>query len=352
MTAPTHEEGEVVASLPTAGLNGRLFRFAPTAAREAAELNHGLHKYPAKFIPHIPRWAIEYARLEPGQSLLDPFAGSGTTLVEGMLRGLHVAGADISPLARLITRAKCSIWEQSLERTLAQIADLELAIRSGDAAAALQRHEGSLHETSAYWFPRDSMARLLQIRECIESAPVGNSEAESDAIKAFLLVVLSNIAKQVSYLDERQIKVRYYAEKFPNGVPDAADIFLSSVRKFAPRQYAFSQHVRESGGGILGIGDDARSLIFDSNTFHGVICSPPYINAIDYTMAHKYNLFLLNLIEPKRFKDHCREYIGVTERAVTSAMLSETPQTGHHWTDSLIAELSGGSAVDKNRAYV
>lgn len=345
-------EGEIVSTFPTVDLNGRLFRFAATASREAAELNHGIHKYPAKFIPHIPRWAMDYAALRAGDAVLDPFCGSGTTLVEGMVRGLRVAGADISPLARLIARAKCGIWSQSLNATLGQLADLELKVRIRDPKVALSDNGETLHETWSFWFPEFSMGRLLSIKEAISESKFGESDVESDSIKSFLLVLLSETAKRVSYLDERQIKVRYYGDKFPNGIPDALDVFLSLAAKFIPRQQEVSRQIRGSGGALLGIWDDARALPRVSRKYDAAICSPPYINAIDYTMAHKYNLFLLGLVAPADFKQHCRQYIGVTERAVTKQMIAKIPSTGHDAVDGFVAELASGSAVDKNRAYI
>ena len=50
------------------------------STRNVTTQTHGFHKYPAKFIPDIPRWAIEkYLNGEKGQTILDPFCGSGTT---------------------------------------------------------------------------------------------------------------------------------------------------------------------------------------------------------------------------------------------------------------------------------
>jgi hypothetical protein len=69
-------------------------------------------------------------------------------------------------------------------------------------------------------------------------------------------------------------------------------------------------------------------------------------------MAHKYNLFLLDLVDPRSFKDHCRSYIGVTERAVTTKMCVELPLTGHSGIDALAAELQKGSHVDRVRAHI
>lgn len=47
-------------------------------------LTHGLHKYPAKFFPELPRWLIKRYSKE-NNLILDPFAGSGTTNVEALL---------------------------------------------------------------------------------------------------------------------------------------------------------------------------------------------------------------------------------------------------------------------------
>src|SRR3989339_1469935 len=68
---------------------------------------HGFHKYPAKFIPQIPRWAIaKYLDETKNKTILDPFCGSGTTLVEGILAGHNVIGFDIDPLSCLISNVK------------------------------------------------------------------------------------------------------------------------------------------------------------------------------------------------------------------------------------------------------
>ena len=68
---------------------------------------HGFHKYPAKFIPHIPKWAIgKYLNDKKNKNILDPFCGSGTTLVEGVLAGYNVIGVDIDPLSAMISKVK------------------------------------------------------------------------------------------------------------------------------------------------------------------------------------------------------------------------------------------------------
>lgn len=66
---------------------------------------HVLYKYPARFSPVFARSAIETFSA-PGDIVLDPFVGGGTTMVEARLCGRHAVGSDISSLAIFLTRTK------------------------------------------------------------------------------------------------------------------------------------------------------------------------------------------------------------------------------------------------------
>lgn len=73
--------------------------------KETQAGTHFFHHWTAKFIPQIPRRVIEtYAR--PGDVVLDPFMGCGTTLVEAARLGYNAWGTDINPLAVKIAQAK------------------------------------------------------------------------------------------------------------------------------------------------------------------------------------------------------------------------------------------------------
>ena len=68
---------------------------------------HKFHRYFGKFIPHVPRWAIRrFLTNKPPATILDPFCGSGTTLVESSLHGTNSFGIDVDPIARLVSRIK------------------------------------------------------------------------------------------------------------------------------------------------------------------------------------------------------------------------------------------------------
>lgn len=73
---------------------------------------HGFHTYPAMMIPQVARRLIRMYG-QPGQTLLDPFCGSGTSLVEARLAGLNSYGIDLNPLAVLIARVKTTDLPES-----------------------------------------------------------------------------------------------------------------------------------------------------------------------------------------------------------------------------------------------
>lgn len=80
-------------------------------------LTHGFYKYPARFSPTFARAAIQ-AFTNPGDLVLDPHVGGGTTLVEAIASGREAIGIDISTLAEFVTEIKCTIFSESELKTL------------------------------------------------------------------------------------------------------------------------------------------------------------------------------------------------------------------------------------------
>jgi hypothetical protein len=89
-------------------------------ARDAAPvrgLTHGFYKYPARFSPAFAGAAIK-AFTNPGDLVLDPHVGGGTTLVEAIAAGREAVGVDISTLAEFVTGIKCTVFDESELETL------------------------------------------------------------------------------------------------------------------------------------------------------------------------------------------------------------------------------------------
>lgn len=92
---------------------------------DTSELVHGIHSYPAMMIYPISRNLIEIVKSNKEiTSLLDPFAGSGTVLVEAMLADIpEIYGNDLNPLARLVSKVKTTILDiDLLQETFKNIA--------------------------------------------------------------------------------------------------------------------------------------------------------------------------------------------------------------------------------------
>jgi hypothetical protein len=113
------------------------------AARDAAPvrgLTHGYYKYPARFSPLFARAAIQ-AFTEPGDLVLDPHVGGGTTIVEARAMGREALGVDISELAEFVANVKCTVFsEAELDRLQAWAAVLPDAIDIHQPAFRVDRY--------------------------------------------------------------------------------------------------------------------------------------------------------------------------------------------------------------------
>jgi hypothetical protein len=97
-------------------------------AQPVRGLTHGFYKYPARFSPAFVRAAIE-TFTKPGDLILDPHVGGGTTLVEALAAGRDAIGVDISSLAAFVVRVKSTVFsEEELKRLESWVALLPSAI--------------------------------------------------------------------------------------------------------------------------------------------------------------------------------------------------------------------------------
>ena len=80
-------------------------------------LTHGFYKYPARFSPTFVRAAIE-TFTKPGDLVLDPHVGGGTSVVEALASGRKAVGVDINPLAEFVARVKCFVFSEAELDTL------------------------------------------------------------------------------------------------------------------------------------------------------------------------------------------------------------------------------------------
>ena len=99
-------DGDIPVDLPVSTGDRYLF-----ISYDQTALTHGLHKYPAKFFPELPRWLIRRYSMEL-DTILDPFSGSGTTSVEALLLKRNSVGIDVDPFSRFLSKVKVTPLEE------------------------------------------------------------------------------------------------------------------------------------------------------------------------------------------------------------------------------------------------
>lgn len=255
-------------------------------------LTHDLHPYPAKFPPQIPGQLIAALSL-PGDLVFDPFGGSGTTAVEAVRLGRRAISLDANPLSALLGRAKTKSLDAEMA---AQLHSLEGVVESHIAAASGQGaswSQGLLAAHSSHvppipnfekWFCDAAGGELALLRHLISKITDG---AAQDAA----LVALSRIVTRVSNQDS---ETRYVAvaKKIPSGFTLRA--YLESLR-------SVSKKVESARRVMLGasaefIKGDARTDISRAvapASVDLIVTSPPYPNATDYHLYHRFRLFWL-----------------------------------------------------------
>ena len=234
---------------------------------------HNYHPYPAKFIPQIPRLLIErYSN--PGDWVLDPFCGSGTTLVEATASGRNSIGIDVNPMACLVSQvktARLSLTETGLVQ--AAIQDIGRRITEGGAPKSSPPNIANLNK----WFAKHIQDELCLAKDAI--AEVGNSRAVN-----FLLVAFSSILVKVSY-QESDTRYRAVDKNLPRGI--VGRLMSDRVAEMLTRQSAILPDVEVQS--LVLNADATRELDLESR-IDLVVTSPPYLNSYDYYLYHKHRL--------------------------------------------------------------
>ena len=285
---------------------------------------HGFHKYPAKFIPQIPRWAInKYLNKKKEQTVLDPFCGSGTTLVEGLLSEQNVIGVDIDPLSVLISKVKTTTVDVvHLNRISEWLVKAIKAKKKGNFTPEC--------ETIEHWFTKEAINKLSVIRSLINKVPekFGTSKKTED-IRDLLLICFSSILRRSSKADNESQKTYVSHTKIKNP-EEPLNLFLRQLDLFKKRIKDFSESVspRLKNKIICSSNTDYLKENLKDQHIDLVITSPPYIKAIDYIYNQMVELFWIGDLfdmqtQPKQ-NNKKKGYIG-TKQIKKNEFVEYTP---------------------------
>ena len=250
-------------------------------------LTHDLHPYPSKFIPQIPGHCIARLSLR-GELVLDPFGGSGTTALEAVRMGRRALSIDANPVATLIGKVKTCNIDRSTANDIHAIRS-SLATRLVDLPGA----ETLCAENEQYipkvpnidkWFPLNSRGELAFIRSRIASM-------ESNRARDIALLALSRIVLAVSFQDS---ETRYSSKPRDIQQGETLKRFLGALGEIA-RNVVRTQPVVRYGVCDF-ITFDTRQFGIDlgkANSVDLIVTSPPYGNANDYHLYHRFRLLWL-----------------------------------------------------------
>ena len=96
---------------PINPIQDQIYEIIPDKTKIVASTNRLFNKYPTRYISAVPRFAIN-AYSKAGETVLDPFCGSGTTAIEAMLLGRNAMSIDIDPFARLLIKVKTTVYSK------------------------------------------------------------------------------------------------------------------------------------------------------------------------------------------------------------------------------------------------
>lgn len=253
-----------------------------------------LHPYPAKFIEQIPGQLLDIFGIDKELFVMDPFMGSGTTLLEAKRRGLKTVGIDLNPISYLISSVKLnSIPITFLDSVEEVISEVEYKIEK--ERIALIKISNAEH-----WFSNEVHKTLSALIHVIQSKLFCEEELNG------LLLALSSIVVKVSY---QESDTRYAAKENGYYEKDVLNFFSQACERIYKAVY--EENIKKSIETDLFL---ESSINFDykkyTNKVGAVITSPPYPNAYEYWLYHKFRMEFLGF-DPKEVK---KEEIGTRTR--------------------------------------
>jgi hypothetical protein len=283
--------------------------------RERTKHVHRLHPYLGKFIPQLVETLLD-RYFERGGRVLDPFAGSGTTLVQALESGFDATGVDIAAFNCLLMDVKTRRYNPFvLER------ELRDAMARVDGLATEERPTGFVRR----WYAPRAAKQLLAFRDLV-------SDYEHGDVMRVVLARAARSARLTPHFDldfpRAPQRGEYWCHKHRRVCRpvSSADKFL---RRYAldtlERIKAFAR-VRVRGCDADVVHGDARELELEGSC-DGVLTSPPYPGLIDYHEQHRYAYELLDLDDLRGLE------VGAAARGTSRKALGD-------YCDGIVASLT------------
>ncbi len=293
----------------------KLYHRAVNLQSSSTQHVHGLHKYKAKFFPRFVRSLIVThiedvpSNLHNEKTILDPFVGSGTALVEASILGFRSYGLDIDKLSCEISKAKLAILGFEYKETLEYIREIETSLQR------FSRHVSS-KETYLYRFPSIIGKKFQRWNATDEQAQY---EKEISSILDFLSTIRNTKLKTllsicISDALCKKFNIRMMGTGSGRFALEISKTELTSLVNTNFRnlmKILFSTASLKKRSGIQPAHSEvhhgnAKKMPFPDNQMSLVVTSPPYLPASsgreNYLVGKAISMTALDLVKEKELE--------------------------------------------------
>lgn len=265
---------------------------------------HGLHEYKGKFNPQVAKSLLNIFGAQPGDNVLDPFCGSGTTLVECAHMGIQGFGTDLNPFAVYIANAKLLALTTPAAQLCSALNKIADKLGSADSRTVCMV-DSDRNRYLKDWFDLSILESLEIVRAYVE--------AEAGSLAPVFLAIASNLIRDYSHQDPHDLRIRRRKSPLPS--TPFEDAFLFSAKQ----TLTSIQDAQTTLDGDTRLGQailcDAMALESQctSGAFDAAVSSPPYATALPYIDTQRLSLVWLELLDTSRIHELEATLIGSRE---------------------------------------
>ena len=256
---------------------------------------HNWYRIVHGYSDHLVKKLLDQFEIQPGQTVIDAFCGSGTTLVECMKHGINAIGIDANPSSCFAARVKTN-WKLRSYRLLELLDEVGVkqrrALRYEHLSDATYQYLESSGMLTRGWISPEPLRKAIAIKVSI--AKLGTSPAYKNAL---LLALISEVINSSS-------NIKFGPELYCAKRKDDADVFAGFKARVKTLAADLDKVACLEPGKVTVYHGDSRDCFEVANTrsdslFAAGICSPPYPSEHDYTRNARLELAFLEEVSDR-----------------------------------------------------
>jgi 16S rRNA G966 N2-methylase RsmD len=274
-------------------LLGNDLTFLSVRESERTKHVHRLHPYLGKFIPQLVEIFLK-KYFKAGDTVLDPFSGSGTTMIEANLLGINSVGIELSPFNALIQEVKTRKY--NMPEVEAEIMDALKNLRNFSASISIKskplfsNQNVEISTNSEYlkeWYSDRALKEILFYRSLIPKYK------NQDVLK-IILSRAARSARLIPHYDlarpKAPVRGKYWCIKHKRYCEptNEALVFINRYSYDTIERLKEFDNLRTKAFIQIINGDSRNVRLPESLKLDGIFTSPPYVGIIDYHEQHKY----------------------------------------------------------------